>query len=403
MDGSRWESDGIGADQQNSQVVIKLDASGKPLWGRHVGPVDMNGPGSATWPPDNLGFALEPASGTSYLAGTFSSTMKVGGTTLTSAGKKDIFVAKLDKDGQWVWATRAGGPEDEYAHHATPGFIGPVVVGDFSGTATFGDHQLTSKGGADIFVAHLDKSGTWRSAIAAGSAQSAPGGLRSVETALAVAAKDGGSRMLISGSQLAGASFGTTTLGAGRFLAEALTQGTPSPASWVWANSTPGVWWDLVASPSSAIFFAAGSLWPTPGRPVVAAFEADGGKPLWTYSAHSSSKDSEALGVALDSDGGVYATGYFRGTLDLSGDGQHTLTTPADANAGFVLKLDSKGTLLWEKTTLSTKGSYPQALSTGPGRALFVAGSFVTQATIDGEPVSGQAANANAYVWKLAP
>ena len=398
-------SDVIGADNVDSQALIKLDSSGKPLWGRHVGPVDMRGPGTATWPPDNLGFALEPASGSSYLAGTFSGVTTAGSTTLTSAGGKDIFVAKLDKDGNWLWATRAGGPEDEYVRDAAPGFIGPVVVGDFAGTAAFGQVQLTSSGGTDIFVAHLDKSGAWIRALAAGSPQTAlPGGMRSPETALAIASRDG-SRMIVSGNQLAGTWFGSDKLAAGRFLAEATIQGSPAPGSWVWAGVTPGPWWDLIVDPSSATFYAAGSVWsPMPGRPMVGAFEADGGKVVWGFNAASSSHDSEAIGLALDPAGGVYAGGYFKGTLELTGDGQHTLTSAGDVNNGFVLKLDGKGRLLWAKPITAAKGSYPVPLCTGPDRVLYVAGSFAgAQADLDGQVVTGQAANVNAFVWKLAP
>jgi hypothetical protein len=63
------------------------------------------------------GIATTPR-GNSYVTGRFSGTAIFGPgepneTTLTSAGSFDIFVAKYDRDGVLLWATRAGGVGSE--------------------------------------------------------------------------------------------------------------------------------------------------------------------------------------------------------------------------------------------------------------------------------------------------
>ena len=44
------------------------------------------------------------ASGTSFLTGYFQGSAAFGGTTLTSAGSEDVFVAAVSRDGSWQWA-----------------------------------------------------------------------------------------------------------------------------------------------------------------------------------------------------------------------------------------------------------------------------------------------------------
>jgi hypothetical protein len=90
-------------------------------------------------------------------------------TDLTSAGRRDIFVAKYDRDGALLWATQVGGDlSDEGFGIATTKRGDSYVTGYFSGTATFGpgepnETQLTAAGGPpfrpDMFVAKYDRAG----------------------------------------------------------------------------------------------------------------------------------------------------------------------------------------------------------------------------------------------------
>lgn len=50
------------------------------------------------------------ATGNAYLAGVFANTVVLGGTTLTSRGSSDVFVAKFNPtSNQFVWAQRTNG------------------------------------------------------------------------------------------------------------------------------------------------------------------------------------------------------------------------------------------------------------------------------------------------------
>ncbi|MCZ2111199.1 MAG: hypothetical protein LC118_16790 [Dehalococcoidia bacterium] len=82
--------------------------------------------------------------------------------TLTSAGGRfDAFVAKLDSQGNTLWAKSAGGTDYDEAFSLSVDAAGNIfTTGVFSDTATFGTTSLTSAGETDVFVMKMDNAGT---------------------------------------------------------------------------------------------------------------------------------------------------------------------------------------------------------------------------------------------------
>jgi hypothetical protein len=56
------------------------------------------------------------ANGFSYVTGTFHATASFGSQTLTSAGNRDIFIAKYDAAGSCIWARSIGGPGEDFGY-----------------------------------------------------------------------------------------------------------------------------------------------------------------------------------------------------------------------------------------------------------------------------------------------
>ena len=118
------------------------------------------------------GIAVDGA-GNAYVTGYFKNTAHFGSHTLTSSGGYDIFAAKLNPSGNWLWAVKAGGTSVDQGYGiAVDGAGNAYVTGRFEGTATFGSHTLTSTGSYDIFAARLNPSGTWQWAVKAGGTDS---------------------------------------------------------------------------------------------------------------------------------------------------------------------------------------------------------------------------------------
>ncbi len=124
------------------------------------------------------------SNGNSYLIGRFSSdaiefrdadnntSTKVVNTVQT--GSTDVFVAKVDGAGNWLWAVGIEGDGTDYAGGITVVDDGAVVAGGFySLNYVFGSTTLQHSAAAshaDMYVAGISENGTWNWAISGGMA-----------------------------------------------------------------------------------------------------------------------------------------------------------------------------------------------------------------------------------------
>ncbi|MFC1735095.1 PKD domain-containing protein [Candidatus Hydrogenedentota bacterium] len=108
--------------------------------------------------------------GSCVIAGIFQDAVTFGlgesnETLLTSAGERDVFVAKYNTDGTLAWAKRGGGEDVDYGTGVRALSDGSCLITGIlsSDTATFGDSeqiQLIAAGGYDVFVAKYNSDGT---------------------------------------------------------------------------------------------------------------------------------------------------------------------------------------------------------------------------------------------------
>jgi hypothetical protein len=146
-------------DGEADVAVLKLSPGGKVLWAWSAG-----GP-LGDW----VNSVAVDKAGATVFAGCFQGKARFGDQSLTSAGKRDIFVAKLSATGDLLWARSFGGTGDDCANGIAVAPDGAVfVAGFFEGQVGFGQLDLTSRGGADIFVAKLAPTGEASWATSAG-------------------------------------------------------------------------------------------------------------------------------------------------------------------------------------------------------------------------------------------
>ena len=108
------------------------------------------------------------------ITGNFIGSLNFGTITLDSTGENhDLFVAKLNSDGNWAWAVSTGGAETDCAYDIVSGAHGrSIIVGHFmSPSISFGHKYLTNENqweaNWDVYVAWLDSSGNWEGAVSA--------------------------------------------------------------------------------------------------------------------------------------------------------------------------------------------------------------------------------------------
>jgi hypothetical protein len=140
--------------------ISKLDASGNLVWAKRIGDVGE----------DNANDIAFDNAGNLYVVGDFQGAPDfdpgAGTTTITAAGTYDIFIAKFDPLGNFIWARSIGGPDYDFGLGVA---VDPnnriYIAGSFRDMAVCnngtGGIQLTSSGDFDAFVSRLDTSGNF--------------------------------------------------------------------------------------------------------------------------------------------------------------------------------------------------------------------------------------------------
>jgi hypothetical protein len=356
------------------------------------------------------------ASGNVFLTGTFAGTVGFGGMALTSAGQRDVFVAKWSTGmGRFVWVQRAGGTGDDSSPAIAVSGTSIYIAGRFAGTAGFGATSLNTLGADDGFVAKLadgGASGTFVWAFGIGG--------RDSEAATAVAAA--GSSVYVGGRFFSPtATFGSLVLAnlssaalppSDGFVAKLTDAG--ATASFAWAQAVGGTGPDQVLALASA----AGSVYTAGTFSNTASFGATtltGGSSAAFVSRLTDTTAPNRFAWAVGTSGGIILPGavavsgaavYVAGRFALTTSfGPTTLTstgTQGDYDA-FVTKITETGTstgFAWTVQAGGPRGDYATAIATS-GSSLYLVGGFLGLSSFGSTSLTSVAASDDAFVAKL--
>jgi hypothetical protein len=317
--------------------VAKIDTWGNWQW---VEGVDCHNNGrcyGASIAVDSAGYA--------YVTGSFTRDVDVGTTTLAWAGVEDIFVAKIDTWGGWQWATMAGGAQGyDRAYSIAVGPNGNAyLTGEVQFTSTFGNNSITANGGSDVFIAKISQQGDW---LWSGSA----GGSSISEGNSIVVGSQG--EVYICGVFYTDISFGNISYSIGgvsnSFIAKALIQG--NTVGWDWAIQV------------------------------------------------SSSSSNSAQDMAVDSNGDLIVTGWFRGTTNF---GTSVMTSSGNMDI-FVTKILSDGNWSWTKSAGGGNSDAGLGIDTGPQGNLYISGYFIQNTISFGSINVPPSGGFDAFVAKMS-
>lgn len=354
----------------NSDVyVAKLDPNGNYLWA-------VRGGGGST----DVGYGIAvDAEGNVFVAGYFYGTSFYGSDTLVSAGYFDLFIAKLDSNGNWLWAKRAGGQRYDHAYGVTTDDGGNCyITGYFTGTADFGPFSLSGPAFyGDVYVAKLDTDGTWLWAQGSVCAETDDG--QSV-------AYDGSGGIYVTGAFEGTISLGSTTLVSYGNI-DAYVAKIDTAGNWIWAVQGGGPFPDYatsVAVDAAGNAYVAGNLTSEDAYFGPYTLHGDGwandtfiakldpaGNYLWA-SMGGGIEDDEVQDIAVDAAGACYVTGYFSYTATF---GTHSISSNNDSNDIFLCKADAAGNWLWALSAGGTNGDAGMALC-HQGYSTYLTGVF---------------------------
>jgi predicted outer membrane repeat protein len=282
---------------QYAIFISKLDSNGDFVWAKN-----MSGPNRGTG--NSITVDVD---GDVYTTGSFSNTIDFDPNAstydLTSYGVNDIFISKLDSNGDFVWAKNMGGPTSDMSEGIEIAIdpIGNVyTTGTFSNTADFdpgpGTYNLTGLASfSDIFISKLDRNGSF------------------------VWAKNINGVMFLN-------SFGLVVDINGDTYTTGIFENTVDfdPGTGVYNLTTAG------------------------GKDIFLSKLDNTGSFLWAKRLGGPSTDS-SFDMVMDSSNNIYATGLFESTADFDPDnGTNNLTSVGDFDV-FITKLTSVSQIYYVK------------------------------------------------------
>jgi len=362
-------------------------------------PLDSSGPGDGQWlallggdSTDEAIAAAVDVAGDVIVTGYFRAVARFGPVRLTTAGTRDVFVAKLDgRTGAVKWATSAGGRLQELGTALAVGRGGEIYLTGLmdtdpaGGGSRFGHTTLHGSGLDDIFVARLGPDGAWRWARSVG------GDGRELGRALAVdgagqvwlAADTTSARVEVGGRGLEGSSETHDLLlvrldESGKVLDARRLGGSGHDHP---AGLSPAADGGLLLCGRSEGAASVGGLQleTRGGYDLFVARLDRAGRVRMLLGTGGGWPDDGAMAVAAGQGGHTLLAGYFRGTVNM---GHARLTSTLLGANALVARLSPTGQVSWALALRGFFGSRAHGLAAIPGGGALFTGSVVGDASL---------------------
>lgn len=368
---------------------------------------------------DDRGNVIKPdASGNIFVAGAFNGTVDFdpgsGTYNLTSAGDLDIYVAKYDASGNFLWAQRDGNIYDDFVLDMDVDASGNVYITGYGELNTTGSQRA-------MFVGKIDASGItqWAHTFIPTANYSIGGYALTVDA---------------TGNVFVGGNFtDSVDFDLGPAINYLIASSGSSDAFILKLNTSGNFQWvkqfkclggnasvDYLSLDATGNVYSTGNFWnsgidcdPGPGSAVlsnnglgdifISKLDANGDY-VWAKRMGSSGFDY-GLSIVVDANGNVYSTGYFEGTVDFDpGAGTQNLTSAGSRDV-FISKLDVNGDYVWAKGMgSSTANDIGNGIDVDASGNIYTIGYF--EGTVDFDPGTGtvnktSAGDKDIFVQKL--
>ncbi len=316
--------------------------------------------------------------GNVIVTGSFQGSMTVGSTTLNSFGGDDIFLIKLDPQGNVLWALRAGGSDYDVGYSVTTDNNNNIIItGSFSGDAFFGSTVLTSSGGTDVFIAKYSTNGAllWAK----------KGGGSSFDAGYSVSVDNSGA-IYVTGVFSRSIQFDQLSMQGGEYFSIFLVKYDASgSALWLNAGISNGFYnfgYGVATNSNNDVFltgifgevtnFSGTVLTSVAGPDVFLARYSSSGNLIWIRQAGGSSFNEIGYDIAIDSNNDIYLVGGFSETINFAGIPPLTATSSMNA---FVAKYNLSGTPQWAVIAGELNNTFGYGIALDKAGNIFVGGT----------------------------
>ncbi|MFD1552062.1 hypothetical protein DNU06_00820 [Putridiphycobacter roseus] len=354
------------------------------------------------------GLSLSSLGADVYSTGYFEDTIDLdpssGVHQLTNTGGRDVYIQKLDDNGNFVWGKKIGGTGDDIGRVINDYGTTIIISGTFSDTVDFdpgmGTEIRSSNGAADLFILALDNNGDFLWVKTFGGTEMESFGDQELDLAGAVVITGGFSESIT--LDVAGAPMTITSVNPSSdvFVAKmALSNGNIS-----WIKTMGGTGADngttLVTKSDNNIVVAGrfhNIMEANPGTGTFSLNSAGNGNvfiielnELGDF-VHAFSFDNsdnmEIYDMDIDSDDNIYLTGPFKATTDFDLKSGITSITSNGGQDCYLVKLTSLKDLVWVKTFGAGGLEQSFGVQVGNDGDVYTIGRF--KGTVDFDPGAG--------------
>lgn len=319
---------------------------------------------------------------------------------LISKGQNDIFIQKLDSNGNFQWVKQMGGHGNDWSYSINSDTKGNIyTTGIFLDTVNFdpgsGVLNLISKGGADIFIQKLDSNGflLWAKQIGGS-------GFEWVQSL----------KVNTSGEvYITGAFQDTVNFDPNAGIHNLISKGNDdcfilkldANGNFLWVKQIGGIGADRgnsITADAKEDIYITGYFQDTVNFDLgkgmhnlvsnsysdifIQKLDSDGNF-IWVKQMGNTSSGSQSTSITTDSQGNIYSTGEFWNTIDLDpGTGIFTLTSGGGPDI-YIQKLNSNGNFIWAKQMGGIDSEYSVFITTDMHANVYTTGFFNNTADFD--------------------
>ncbi|MDK2772522.1 MAG: T9SS type A sorting domain-containing protein [Flavobacterium sp.] len=386
----------LNSSASRTAYISKHDTNGNIIWAVKIGDSGYN-QGNSVFIDSNSNI---------YITGYYQDTADFNPSAtevfnMTSTGVYDVFVLKLDNNGNFIWAKSFGGTSVDMGLDIVAGSNEVYVSGRYQGTIDLdpgaNTSNVTSNGSLDAFLLKLDENGDflWGNSFGGTSNERAESiGLDSLGNVIALFFYNG----TVDFDPSASVSNLTSAGGSDAAIVKFDANG-----NFIWAKSMGGT---STEEPSKLVVDSNDNIITTGYFSSTADFDPSGsianltatgsfnvfvskldedGNYIWAK-AIKSDVNCDAKGIAIDSNNNILVNGLFSGITDFNPDS--VIINNVTSNGGndvFVTKLDENGNFIWGITA----GGYGNDLARGvivnkTNDDIYTTGAFLD--TVDFDP-----------------
>lgn len=311
-----------------------------------------------------------------------SATAALGTNALDPPAKTNVLAAHLSATGQWDWARNTESGGEAVVRHVVSDAQGTTyVTGRFAGTVAIGGTTFTSRGYTDGFVACYNRQGQPQWAVQLGTAAPDMGQRIALDPRGGVVVSGASGDTLVLGADvvpgsLSGYYNASTSAG---FLARLSAQGQVlggTRAPHTLANLVVAANGDAVLTGSSTDTLRIGTVATFAARGYDAFVARLSATNQWQWAQQlggNGAASDYAADLALDSIGNAYTLGNFTDTLVLGG----TTLLGSATHGSYLASLDGAGQWRWARTIVANTFPPASASASGTGLALAPGGTHL--------------------------